>query len=121
MCGRLLPVVVWRLMLAPPEALAQVKLEMSFDGKKISFKVKGPMGDLPFPVPGAEIVKLDSTASPKILDLKGADGKTSQGIYEFTSDNKLKIRSADDKSRPTKLGVPDDKSEDGYFELEKAN
>ena len=107
--------------MAPPEALAQVKLEMSFDGKKLGIKVKGPMGDLPIPVPGAEIVKLDSAASPKILDMKGADGKTSQGIYEFTSDTKLKIRSTDDKSRPTKMGVPDDKSEDGYFELEKAN
>jgi uncharacterized protein (TIGR03067 family) len=67
--------------------------------------------------PPGEIVQLDLKANPKILDVKDSKGEIDLGIFELTG-NKLKIRS-NSKQRPTRVSVPDEKSQDEYLEMEK--
>jgi uncharacterized protein (TIGR03067 family) len=104
--------------MVPKEALSQVQMEVTIEGAQLNIKVTGPNG--PVELPPAEIVKLDPTASPKVLDDKGPDGKVSFGVYEFAGENKLKLRGSEPgKPRPTSVAVPDDKSEDAYVEMER--
>jgi hypothetical protein len=81
-------------------------------------KVTGPKGAVE--LPATEIVRIDPTAKPAVMDDKGPDGKVSLGVYEFVSENKIKYRGAEPgKPRPAAVAVPDEKSSDHYFELER--
>ena len=101
---------------AAKEALDQVTLEVTFDGKLIRPKVSNIPGKDPVSLPPGEIVKIDAKA--KSFDERGADGKLEYSLYEFSTPDRLKVRS-NSKVRPTKVSVPDDKSDDDYVELER--
>ena len=101
----------------PAEALDQIKVEVTFDGKLIRQKITGLPGGQELTPPPEEIVKIDLKA--KSFDMRDAKGKVDFNVYEFRGAEKLFIR-ASDKARPAKATVPDDKSDDFYVELERS-
>jgi len=99
----------------PAAVRDQLKYEVKFDGNIVRIRILAAGKEIESP--GFEIVRLDPKANPKVLDIKNDKGKIEPGIYEMTG-NRLKIRSSE-KGRPTKVAIPDEKSEDSYLELEK--
>ncbi len=93
----------------------QPKIEVTFDGKLIREKVFPVGGKEPVTPPPGEVVKIDTKA--KTFQERSADGKFAYNVYEFTGTDKLKVRGSA-KAYPAKVSVPDDKSDDEYFELE---
>ena len=98
------------------EAMDQAHLEVTFDGNLIRLKVSNVPGKEPVTLPPREVTKIDTLA--KTFDERGPDGKAELSVYEFTTPDRLKVRTSS-KSRPSKVTVPDDKSEDDYVELER--
>ncbi len=98
------------------EAMDQANLEVTFDGNLIRLKVSNVPGKEPVTLPPREVVKIDATA--KAFDERGADGKIEFSVYEFTTPDRLKVRT-NAKARPSKAAVPDDKSDDDYVEMER--
>ena len=105
-----------KLKEANKDAIDQLVIEITFDGKLIREKISNIPGKEPISPPPGEITKIDPKA--KTFDGRGPDGKTGFSVYEFSGPDKLKLRSSD-KARPAKASVPDDKSEDDYIELER--
>ena len=96
--------------------LDQVKVEVTFDGKILRAKISGVPGKDTITSPPGEIVKIDTKA--KTMDTRDEKGEVSLDVYEFLSNDKLRIRSGK-KTRPAKANVPDEKSDDDYLELER--
>jgi len=99
----------------PEDKLADLKMEASFEGSKTTLTGAGKEPETD------EVVKIDTSASPKQIDFKdGKSGKVQGFVYEFVGDGKLKIRGGLPGSpRPTKLGPTEPGSKDVYMELER--
>ena len=92
----------WKLLLGVQDGkpLLGKELEARLSISGDHFSVQGPVS---WPLLSGTL-KLDETANPKTVDLKGDDGKTALGIYEVRAGNRIRVCSAPPgAARPTRF------------------
>ena len=92
----------WKLLLAVNNGkpLTGGELDARLETRGDQFSVQGATS---WPITSGTF-KLDEGASPKRIDLTGADGKTAVGFYEIRAGNRIRVCLAPaDAARPTRF------------------